>query len=83
MSANEVIILLQNMRPLRKNFDEFVVMVSALGVKPALICLTETWLNEICDTHCFETHGYQKLIACNKETGRNEGGGVAIYLQKY
>ena len=83
MSANEVIVLLQNIRSLPKNFDEFVVMVSALGVKPVVICLTETWLNGNCDAHCFEKHGYQKLIACNKETGRNNGRGVAIYIKKF
>ena len=76
VSANEGIILLQNIRSIRKNFDEFVVIVSALDVRPVVICLT--WLNDNCDTNCFEIHGYQKLIACNRET---KGSGVAFYIQ--
>ena len=79
MSANEGIILLQNIRSIRQNFDEFVEMISALDVTTVVICSTETWLNENCDTHCSEIKGSQNLIACNKET---KGGGVAIDVQK-
>ena len=53
----------------KRIFDGFVVTVSALDVKRLVNCLTETWLNENCDTHCFKIH-VLKLIACNRETKR-------------
>ena len=37
-------ILLQNIRSLTKNFDEFKVFISQTEVEPLAICLTETWL---------------------------------------
>ena len=77
MGANGII-LPHNIRPVRKIFDEFVVMVSALNVKPSVINVTEHG-SMTTATHCFEIHAYQKLIACNREA---KGGGVAIYIQK-
>ena len=38
-------ILLQNIRSLTKNFDEFKVIISQREVEPLAICLTEIWLN--------------------------------------
>ena len=39
-------ILLQNIRSLTKNFDEFKFFISQTEVEPVAICLTEAWLKK-------------------------------------
>ena len=56
----------------RINIDEFVVMASALGAILVVTFFHETWLNDNCNTYCFEIHGYHKLIASNRETKGGE-----------
>ena len=51
-------ILLQNIRSMRKNFDSFNVYLETLSIKPMIVCLTETWLNDRFNHSLFTLNGY-------------------------
>ena len=51
-------ILLQNIRSLTKNFDEFKIFISQTEVEPVAIYLTETWLKNCFESDCFSLQNY-------------------------
>ena len=72
-------ILLQNIRSLTKNFDEFKVFISQTEVEPLAICLTETWLRNSFESDCFSLQNYLKIETSNR---KKRGGGVGIFVPK-
>ena len=52
-----------NVRSLRKHHDELEALVSSLESSPDIICLSETWLHEYDDKHCFKIKGYHEVIS--------------------
>ena len=70
--------VLQNIRSVSKNLDEFEVYINSMSQKPEVVCLTETWLNPSYNNNCFSLNGYQTIIASNR---KKRGGGVAFYLK--
>ena len=68
-------ILLQNMRSLSKNFDEFKIFQES--EKQAIaICLTETWLKPTDNKQIFNLANYSSLFS----SGKKRGGGVGIFV---
>ena len=70
--------VLQNIRSVSKNLDEFEVYINSMSQKPEVVCLTETWLNLSYNNNCFSLNGYQTIIASNC---KKRGGGVAFFLK--
>ena len=77
-SNSTVSVVLQNIRSLAKNFDNFNVFLKTLRNEPAVLCLTETWLSEKYPNNIFKIDGYQTLVSVNR---KRRGGGVAIYVK--
>ena len=59
--------VLQNIRSVSKNLDEFEVYINSMSQKPEVVCLTETLLNPSYNNNCFSLNGYQTIIACNRK----------------
>ena len=51
-AVNSQHIVLQNIRSLAKNFDEFKIFIDTIN-QPLAVCLTETWLNDKKDEKIF------------------------------
>ena len=68
-------ILLQNIRSLTKNFDEFKIFISQTEVEPVAIYLTETWLKNCFESDCFSTE-------LSHPTEKKRGGCVGIFVHK-
>ena len=77
MSANKII--LQNIRSIYKNLNEFEVLMKQKESQPLAICLTETWLKDQSNTKCFNLDGYQEIATSNRNTSK--GGGVGIFVR--
>ena len=73
------LILLQNMRSLRRIFDEFNVYLNTMELKPDLICITEIWLSEQNSCEMFELDGYHPLLVASR---KKRGGGVGLYVKE-
>ena len=67
-----------NVRSLKKNRDSLEALLLGLESPPALICITETWLNENDDPKFFLIHGYNQEITKSRTT---RGGGVMIQIR--
>ena len=72
-------ILLQNIRSMPKNFDNFNVYLETLSIKPMIICLTETWLNDRFNPSLFNLNDYHSPKV---QIEKKRGGGVLIYASK-
>ena len=72
-------IVLQNIRSLTKNVDEFKIFISQTEVEPVAICLTETWLKNSFESECFSLQNYLKIETSNR---KKRGGGVGIFVHK-
>ena len=70
--------ILQNMRSLTKNFDEFKIFISQTEVEPVATCLTETWLKNSFESDYFSLQNYLKIETSN----RKKRGGVGIFVHK-
>ena len=77
MSANKII--LQNIRSIYKNLNEFEVLMKQQESQPLAICLTETWLKDQSNTKCINLDGYQKIATSTRNTSK--GGGVGIFVR--
>ena len=54
------------------------LLIDSLAIKPAVICLPETWLAYDGDTDCYQLPGYQKMITSERKTK----GGCVSFLVK-
>ena len=77
MSANKII--LQNIRSIDKNLNEFELLMKQQESQPLAICLTETWLKDQSNTKCINLDGYQEISTSNRNTSK--GGGVGIFVR--
>ena len=69
-------ILLQNIKSLSKNFDEFKIFQES--EKQAIaICLTETWLKPTDNKQIFNLANYSSLFSSER---KKRGGGVGIFV---
>ena len=69
-----------NIRSLRKNIEDFKILVSEMQSSIKLFCLTETWLkdNEVIENSNYRIEGYN---AVHLERKNKLGGGVLIYIK--
>ena len=65
-----------NIRSLRQNFDNLQTLIFSSSRKPAVICLTETWLTDDDDVNFYALDGYTFF---SKPRG-TRGGGVGMYV---
>ena len=77
MSANKII--LQNIRSIYKNLNEFELLMKQQESQLLAICLTETWLKDQSNTKCINLDGYQETATSNRNTSK--GGGVGIFVR--
>ena len=70
-------VILFNVRSLRRNFNEFILELTAMRCKPWIIVLTEVWIYEH-ETTAHSIDGYTAYFDCQNY---NAAGGVAIYVE--
>ncbi len=71
-------ILHMNIRSLSKHFDELTVLLDTMQAKPAIIALSETWINQNDNVMMYNLEGYSPIICKNRHDSR--GGGVALFV---
>ena len=65
-AVNSQHIVLQNIRSLAKNFDEFKIFIDTIN-QPLAVCLTETWLNDKKDEKIFHMKNFKQLIPASRK----------------
>ena len=50
------------------------------SVKPSLVFVTESWLNDNVPTGCLDPSSLYHVIRCDRKTGR--GGGVCVFVHR-
>ena len=68
--------VVQNIRSIKKNFDEFSVLLDRLLFSPDIIILTECWLDD--SSPCYEINNYNYY--CSK-TYLNQNDGIVVYIK--
>lgn len=71
-----VIIIHQNIRSIRQNFDNFLISLTNFDKRPEIIVLSEIWINSN-EIQFYEINGYTLKSKCNDEY---RAGGVAVYV---
>ncbi len=71
----ELSIVHQNIRSYKKNFDDFLVVLSSLKVKFHFIVLTEAWLSD--DSNLMHVDGYNMFRTFDN---LNNNDGVVVYV---
>lgn len=74
---NNFLVVHQNIRSLRKNFDLFVTHLQSFDKQPDMIFLTEIWIYE-CEIVDFNIPGYMFSANCNDTYS---SGGVAVFIK--
>lgn len=69
-------VVVQNIRSINKNFDNFFVLLSRMIFSPDIIILTECWLDDTCT--CFEINNYD--YHCSKNY-LNQNDGIVVYTK--
>ena len=77
---NKHFLNLNNIRSLRRHFDELTCLIDRLPNKPKAICLRQTWLRNDDDMGLYQIEGYSTSFVKNRQGRR--GGGLAIYVEK-
>lgn len=73
---NDIIVLHQNIRSLRKNFDSFLSELYSIDRLPDVIILTEIWI-EVSEENLYSIANYLSFVKCNSN---QRSGGVAVFL---
>ena len=76
-NANEVSILHLNIRSIRNKLQDLEALVYGLDSLPAIICLTETHLENDDESHTFAVPGHNEVEANHRN---RYGGGVTIQV---
>lgn len=74
---HSLIIFHQNIRSLRKNFDQFLAELATFQVCPDIIVLSEIWINSN-ESNLFNIPDYKLFLKCND---RYRAGGVAVFIK--
>lgn len=72
---NDILILHQNIRSLRKNNDVFIANINSYKHKPSFIFLSEIWINSD-ELGSYNLNGFNLFGACNDVY---RAGGVCVY----
>ena len=70
-----------NIRSIKKNFDNFEQLLCRLKCKIHIICLTETWLNDLDNINDYKLDGYHTPLFQNRPND-SYGGGVMTYVHQ-
>lgn len=76
---NHLLVVHQNIRSVRKNFDLFTLKLSYLHNKPHIIILTEIWIND-CEVALYSLPGFNVYSQCNIS---HRAGGVLVYVADF
>jgi len=76
-SSGSFYFLLQQIRSMRKNFDNFLIHLSSLSNKPSIIFLTEIWVFEN-EVSLYSIPGYTQF---SKPYSLNVSGGVMVFVR--
>jgi hypothetical protein len=71
-----IIILQQNIRSIRKNFDILLAEISIWKRYPDIILLTEIWISEV-ESHLYQIPNYNLTFKTNEGY---RAGGIAVYI---
>lgn len=71
-------IIHQNIRSMRKNFDEFVIEISSWKTYPDIIIFTEIWISSL-ESQFYLLSDYELVLNSNENY---RSGGVALYYKK-
>ena len=52
------------------HFDQHEALLESMGLKPTIIALTETWLQEDKQADLFILPSYQRFVSCNRRSQR-------------
>lgn len=74
--SKQYTVVIQNIRSINKNFDEFSVLLSRLLFPPDIIILTECWLDN--SPLCYEIDNY---IYHSSKTYLNQNDGIVVYTK--
>lgn len=77
IDSSSIVILHQNIRSLRKNFDLLLADLTTNNILPDLIILTETWINSS-EIDFYNIPNYYSIAKCNDEL---RSGGIIIYIK--
>ena len=77
--GSKINILNANIRSIDAHFEELQAFLLNDDLKPSLIALTETWLDNDSNENVFEIEGYCKPVTCNRSWGTS--GGVMLYIK--
>ena len=80
-SPHDLAMMTFNIRSLRKNFKNFINMLSRIRSKIHIICLTESWLGSLDNIDDFKLDGYHTPLYQNR-LDNIHGGGVVTYFHK-
>ena len=67
-----------NIRSSAANLDNFINYLECLNTEFAIICLTETWLNET----NYDLYEIPNYVHIGKQRSGKKGGGVSIYVKQ-
>lgn len=76
---NDFTVVLQNIRSINKNFDEFLATIDFLNFKPDCIVLTEAHLNEYSCNELYHIPNYN-IVTTAKIINKNSG--IAVFVNK-
>lgn len=74
---NNLIVVLINIRSLRKKLIDLEIYLESFGFKPHIIIITETWLYED-ELKFFNLIGYQSVANCRQN---QRGGGILMFIK--
>ena len=85
MGKNELLIVHMNVRSLINKMEDILILCQ--NVRPDLLCITETWLNESVPQNALTPQGYKQIRLDRSEKfkeiyGRNKGGGIIIFYKE-
>ena len=66
-------------RSLKCHYDEFLPFLSCLKLKPTVLALTDTWLNDLDHIDSMPFAGLSKLITKNRRT---RGGSIGLFVSE-
>uniref|UniRef100_A0A1B6IHJ5 Endonuclease/exonuclease/phosphatase domain-containing protein n=1 Tax=Homalodisca liturata TaxID=320908 RepID=A0A1B6IHJ5_9HEMI len=76
IDSSDLIIVHQNIRSLRSNFDDFLVFLESLKRKPDIIVLTEIWISDS-EVVQYNLPTFLLHVQCNN---KYRAGGVALFV---
>jgi len=78
INKDDIVIIHQNIRSVRKNFDVFLLELNSNSFYPDVIILSEIWINSN-ESNLYNIPHYSQFIKCNNGY---RSGGIVVYLHE-